>query len=389
MLLLDLENTQEEEFVVEEDEPEREYDRKLRKGLNRIKKLDDVLADKIQREKEVKKQRRALEREFQLQVENLLQENGTDKISNSQQLLSLLSLSSDHPSDKTDTESIFATQIDPEFYNNDSNNVTSKKKRSYSSKKSPKKKLDQKFDYVKRNIELATQANAIVPLTEDEKKRLEELLADDGNLLLVENPFSNAAAISSSAYTYSQDEIEALADIDSKLKDLLPENELAILEGDNKETLVEVDNERKEKSDQTIHKDKSRKKSKSKDDLRNSKDIVNVKVSIEGLNFGDTEINCGENVLQAEKEQRVLQYRLKDIEAELKKLQVEKDALAGTINPDLLRKLLDADSRLTSSSISICESVRSNSEMLADDVTQNGSYLNQSIVSLKEISVSD
>ena len=389
MLLLNLENTQEEEFVVEEDEPEREYDRKLRKGLNRIKKLDDVLADKIQREKEVKKQRRAIEREFQLQVENLLQENGTDKISNSQQLLALLSLSSDHPSDKSDTESIFATQIDPEFYNNDSNNVTSKKKRLHASKKSPKKKLDQKFDYVKRNIELATQANAIVPLTEDEKKRLEELLADDGNLLLVENPFSNAAAISSSAYTYSQDEIEALADIDSKLKDLLPENELAILEGDNKETLVEVDNGRKEKSDRTIRKDQSRKKSKSKDDLRNSKDIVNVKVSIEGLNFGDNEINCGENVLQAEKEQRVLQYRLKDIEAELKKLQVEKDALAETINPDLLRKLLDADSRLTSSSISICESVRSNSEMLADDVTLNGSYLNQSIVSLKEISVSD
>lgn len=367
-MYLNLENTHEEQFVVEEDEPESEYDRKLRKGLNRIKKLDDVLAHKIQREKEVKKERRALEREFQLHVENLLQENGTDKISNSQQLLALLSLSSGHPSDKSETESIFATQIDPEFYNNDSNNVTSKKKRLHSSKKSPKKKLDQKFDYVKRNIELATQANAIVPLTEDEKKQLEELLADDGNLLLVENPFTNAAAIGSSAYTYSQDEIEALADIDSKLKDLLPENELAILEGDSKETLTEVDNERKEKNDQTIHKDKSRKKSKNKDDLRNSKDIVNVKVSIEGLNFGDTEINCGENVLQAEKEQRVLQYRLRDIEAELKKLQVEEDALTETINPDLLRKLLDADSRLTSSSISICESVRSNSEMLADDV---------------------
>ena len=52
----------------EGEEEESEMDAKIRKGLEKVKKLDKILLEKCEYEREVKEERRNMEREFQSQV---------------------------------------------------------------------------------------------------------------------------------------------------------------------------------------------------------------------------------------------------------------------------------------------------------------------------------
>jgi len=320
---------------------ENEIDKKIRKGLNKIQKLDTILAKKVKREKQVKKERRAFEKEFHLQVQNLINEKGKENILGSQQLLTLCN-SSDGSKEDENHESIFTTQIDAEFYNETLSDTKLSEKGGRNSKnKSPTKKNKSKFDFVNRNKELAGHAQDNVLLTEEERKRLDELLADDSNLLLVENPFSTQPLTNQNAYSYSDAEIRSIDDIDAKLRDLIPEDDYELV---SIITQTPVDRSRLPTSPR-------------------DENIINHAISNSELGLAETDIECGERILQEKKDERELSQRLKNIDYDLKRLQELENDDCYPLDPDLLRRLIDSDSRLTSSSVSICDSVTSRSDL--------------------------
>lgn len=313
----------------------KENGQKVKRGLKKIRKLDKVLAKKMEEEREVKKERRALEKEFQTQVQELLKEKGSEQICGSQQLLSLCS-STDRPDFiEENIDSIFTTQLNAEFYQ-DERKLLQQGKGEEPREGTPDKKDKKKTrDFIKRNIQLASQANELIQLTEEERKRLDELLADDSDLLLVDNPFT-VPSLSISGFQFSKEEQTALESIDTKLKEYLPDEDyrFAILD----------------------------------DQLSDDVSIIAESVRTETLrnDLCENEVNCGERVLQDEQNERSMLSRLQDIEARLKCLRLEEDDNHANIDPELLRRLLDVDSRLTSSSTSICDSLRSGSTLIHD-----------------------
>ncbi|XP_057316845.1 fibrous sheath-interacting protein 1-like [Hydractinia symbiolongicarpus] len=331
--------TETESNDTNENTESKEVDRRVKRGLKKIQKLDKVLAEKLEEEREVKKERRALEKEFQTQVQELLKEKGSEKICGSQQLLSLCS-STDRPDIiEENIASIFTTQLNAEYYQDErklpqqKNDLKGEDPREGTPDKKDKKKTR---DFIKRNIQLASQANELIQLTEEERKRLDELLADDSDLLLVDNPFT-VPSLSISGFQFSKEEQTALESIDTKLKEYLPDEDyrFAILD----------------------------------EELSDDVSIIAESVRTETLRNDlceNNEVNCGERVLQDEQNERSMLSRLNDIEARLKSLRLEEDDNHANIDPELLRRLLDVDSRLTSSSTSICDSLRSGSTFLHD-----------------------
>lgn len=309
--------------------------------MNKIQKLDSILAKKVKREKQVKKERRAFEKEFHLQVQNLVNEKGKENILGSQQLLTLCN-SSDGSKEDANHESIFTTQIDAEFYNESLSDTKLSEKGGRNSKnKSATKKKKSKVDFVNRNKELAGHAQDNVLLTEEERNRLNELLADDSNLLLVENPFSTQPLTNQNAYSYSDAEIRSIDDIDAKLRDLIPEDDYELV---SIITQTPVD--------------RSRLPTSPRDEI-----FINHAISNSELGLAETDIECGERILQEKKDERELSQRLKNIDYDLKRLQELENDDCYPLDPDLLRRLIDSDSRLTSSSLSICDSVTSKSDL--------------------------
>ena len=331
---------------------ESELDVKIRKGLEKVRKLDKVLYEKMEIEKEVKRSRRAVEQEFQSQVAKLIQEKGADKVCGSQKLLYLCASSdrSEYAEDDDIIEPIFPTQIDAEHYKDKSDDIpisnplterTPENRDATENGEKLEKKSKKGRDFVKRNIQLASQAQELIPLTDEEKKRLDELLADDSDLLLVENPFS-APSTSISGYQFSNEELVTLEKIDTQLKQLIPIDEFTLAIGDSQ--LNEV-----QKHDDSW----------SRDGGESSSTRYGEIVIPEG--------KCGEYVLQEGYDERTVICRLRNIEEKLAQLQFNEEGGAESlIDPDLLRKLLDVDSRLTSGSISICDSLRSKSVLYSD-----------------------
>jgi len=192
------------------------------------------------------------------------------------------------------------------------------------------KKDKNKTDFIRRNIHLASHFNETVALTDEEKKRLEELLSDDTDLLIGENPFSTPA-IKDDGFRFSIDDQKLIEDIDLQLKEFLSEEEY------NSAMLSE--------SQTTVS---------SMTSTRFEEEFA----SVEGL------AACGEKVLNEGHDQRNMVQRLNAIEEKLQQLRLTADSPTyEKIDPDLLRSLLNVDSRMTSDSRSICDSARTNSEI--------------------------
>ena len=183
-------------------------------------------------------------------------------------------------------------------------------------------------------------------LTDEEKRRLDELLADDSDLLMVDNPFTNNNAVGAHVgFQFSEDEQTALRNIDAQLKEFIPSEEYSITVGEDA----------------------------SFDDSLSTHSKMTT--CTEGMESMYLRANCGEQVLQEGGDERRDVCRLRDIEARLKHLQTIEDmeesegsVCGGRLDPDMLRRLLDVDSRLTSDSVSICESLRSKSSTVVYDV---------------------
>ncbi|XP_022803547.1 uncharacterized protein LOC111340893 [Stylophora pistillata] len=166
-------------------------------------------------------------------------------------------------------------------------------------------------------------------MTEAEKKRLDELLSDETDLLMVENAYSEGLSLTAGeGFTLDCESKASLAEIDSKLQELVPQEEMDILA--NQETW-----EPHRELDQTSQINSS-----------SERDI-------------DT-IGVGERILREEKEMRDMKSRLFAIEAELQTLYRETgDESEAGLSEEILARLIDVNSRTTSRSTTVSESVMS------------------------------
>lgn len=341
----------------DEEDFEANLDPKVRKGLERIRKLDSILADKLKKEKEVKIHRRQLEKRWREELNQLDQQReqeGHGKIDlGVGHALALGPPTNDNLSDEEEPPltPLFATQplADERKHSSspsdrgvtsscdswaeqDIDDVESKgskrtRKRRGSKQSSRTKGKEQNF--VKRNIELAADAGNLIPMTEAEKKRLDELLLDETDLLMVENAYSEGLSLTAGeGFTLDCESKASLAEIDSKLQELVPQEEMDILA--NQETW-----EPHRELDQTSQTNSS-----------SERDI-------------DT-IGLGERILREEKEMRDMKSRLFAIEAELQTLYRETgDESEAGLSEEILARLIDVNSRTTSRSTTVSESVMS------------------------------
>ncbi|XP_059146193.1 fibrous sheath-interacting protein 1-like [Physella acuta] len=212
--------TKESEDILETDESR---DPRLKEAIIKMNKLDALLKKKIKREKEVKRDRIMFERRMRQEIAELEKEGsnyGEIKV-NTDKFLSL-ELPPSHSEgiivdeEDSDIPPVFQTQID------DSHVAKSKEKKQTTSKatlgesagdesrstsvnsdmgKSSSSRMhnsrlgqrgSKTKDFIKRNKELAANAGHVIALTDDEKKRLEELLLGVDEMPELENAAGSA-----------------------------------------------------------------------------------------------------------------------------------------------------------------------------------------------------
>eukprot|EP00794_Sanderia_malayensis_P020129 gene20129-22101_t len=337
-----------------ENKQEDEIPPKIKRGLEKIRKLDDILAEKVKLEKEVKADRKRMEKEWQVEIKGFLEWCGDNASRPAiQQFLNLTNGIGDEDKFKfcdldEDFNPVFATELDQENVEksettiNDSGSIDGTvkgelelgddrdKKGSNSEIKAGRKK--KKKDFLKRNKELAGHANEVIALTEEERLRLDELLIDDSDLLSFENPFSkHTKVIECSGYELDKNSKLALNDIDEKLKLLVPETDFQ--------------------------------------SICSTPLFDKMSLSHRSLGFSEhsvdksIDVKCKEPALQEGKDFRDMASRLRQIELELGRMDELKDGEFMSETPrithELLRQLIDVDDRLTSSALSILDSSQS------------------------------
>ncbi|XP_073229612.1 fibrous sheath-interacting protein 1-like isoform X1 [Porites lutea] len=336
---------------------DQDMDPKIRKGLKKIQKLDAILADKLQREKDVKTHRRRLEKKWReeiSQLDQLREQEGHGKM----ELGVGHALALGPPTDDNQPDDIESVPVTPLFATqplshdhlpspsdrgissscdswaeqdiDDVESKNSKKSRGRKGSKHSKTKGKEQ-NFVKRNIELAADAGNMIPMTEAEKKRLEQLLSDETDLLMVENAYSEdgLSLPAGEGFTLDSESVTSLANIDRKLHDLVPEEEMDLLTTEETwKPLRDLD--------------------------QLSEDASSVKVD------ADT-TGLGERILREEKEMREMKRRLLAIEADLQALYREngEESTEVTLSGEILQKLIGRSSRTTSRSTTVSERVMS------------------------------
>ncbi|EDV25843.1 uncharacterized protein TRIADDRAFT_55339 [Trichoplax adhaerens] len=197
--------------------PEEVLDPRIAKGLKRIQKLDSLLTDVVKKEKEVKKKRLVLESQWSQQLieqQRQLEREGKEIALLSKNHINAIGPAPDLSTFSDDEEieaysgtfsPLFATQppgliesnLDVNYNLSDISDEEqemtrtrihrkikqSRKqkgkndKRHHSNQKSEKTDSKNK-NYIRRNIELAADAANIVTMTDEEKKRIEQLLLE-------------------------------------------------------------------------------------------------------------------------------------------------------------------------------------------------------------------
>ncbi|KAK6999797.1 Fibrous sheath-interacting protein 1 [Biomphalaria glabrata] len=243
-----------------------EMDPKLREAIIKMNKLDKILKKKVKQEKEVKKERLLLERRIRKEIGEL--EQGGSHVReiklNTEKFLSLELPPSHNEGIKLDDEvkvfpPVFQTQIDEDLLkqsksgNNktsDSNHLdksttesrisTSRQSdRSGTSMSKVGSKSKKSKNFIKRNKKLASQADEPIAMTDDEKRRLKELLDGIDDLPDVENiDESEETRLQISlqpgeGFCPDNMDKENLVDIDERLKSIMPEEEFNFLMSTN------------------------------------------------------------------------------------------------------------------------------------------------------------
>ncbi|XP_052766708.1 fibrous sheath-interacting protein 1-like isoform X2 [Mya arenaria] len=330
-----------------------QLDPKLKAAIIKMRKLDKILAKKVKREREVKRERILLERRLRREIEEIHKEKKDEykEVTNNEQKFLALELPPRHNEgvtvpDEFTGEEVFATQLNEDDYPGLGARNRSRKVHSRSTNKTNmggesvgtgsdgeegsrgdassvsgstsgshrgKKK---KKDFIKRNKELAADANNLIAMTDEEKKRLDDLLTDVENLpdiaenmeLDDSNPFQIAVK-PGDGFVPDEDELRSLTSIDSRLKELLPPEDYA--------SVVSSSMSHVPQTKLFTH--------------------TGVKHDIDWQ-------SRGERALFRNAEQRQMNERLQDIEIELSKLKNPDDleiAETPVLNEDQLHELLE------------------------------------------------
>ncbi|XP_050656103.1 fibrous sheath-interacting protein 1 isoform X2 [Macaca thibetana thibetana] len=221
-----------------------ELDSQLQDAIQKMKKLDKILAKKQCREKEIKKQ--GLEMRIKLWEEIKSAKyseawQSKEEMENTKKFLSLTAASEETVGPSHENEdnfsSVFHTQIPPEEYEKQmqklSKDFTCDVERNESLIKAGKKPFSNtekielrgkhNQDFIKRNIELAKESRNPVVMIEREKKRLVELLKDldekDSGLSSSEGDQSGWV-VPVKGYALAVTQHQQLAEIDIKLQEL-------------------------------------------------------------------------------------------------------------------------------------------------------------------------
>ncbi|XP_078674157.1 fibrous sheath-interacting protein 1-like [Branchiostoma floridae x Branchiostoma belcheri] len=368
-----------------EDNEETIEDPKLRAAIKKMEKLDRILAKKVLREKEVKRQRMDLFKRLKDEMGDIKPEGRDEQKEVSHNTMKFLALAppdshnqgvyeespefvpvfqtqaedgrstaasskaGSHPNTDRSTHRSTAGRQSSRTASQQSS-VTGaaggkedQRRRRRAKKKTSSKEEGstdkEKPDFIKRNIQLASDANSLIAMTDDEKKRLEELLenidTEEDNQAgdTPVNPFQ-LSLVPGTGFTPEEDDIKALRDIDSKLQVLLPPHDYESICSSPRNYNIQND----ELFQMT--------------DLRSSLDVMQL----------------GERVLRDTRQVRDQQHRLHDIERELEELQtqVEQEMESPSLSEFQLQALLDqcaqVSSRATSETQSLQESLSPRSQ---------------------------
>ncbi|XP_038046402.1 fibrous sheath-interacting protein 1-like [Patiria miniata] len=242
-------------------------DPKIREAMKKMQQLDRILAKKTLKEKEVKRQRLQAHRDMERELQGLRPEGREEQrevLDNTSRYLALVPPASHSEGVSVEQEPVdpvFPTQpaeADSPVVGAKANGIQgtkatdSKSQQGNSTDRSSQAEGDDKAkrggrrrakgkghndtqsasnDFIQRNIDLASDAGNVIAMTDDEKKRLEELLQDVEMLVdEEEKPDStrtmNALQLSAGVgYIPDATDQQALQDIDAKLKALLPEED--------------------------------------------------------------------------------------------------------------------------------------------------------------------
>ncbi|XP_078492269.1 uncharacterized protein LOC100176675 [Ciona intestinalis] len=187
---------------------EENLDQKMEEAVARMRKLDGILAEKVQREKQVKRETLIYQKLLQSDLNEPKQKESipTDVNKNTVKFLALLpppqqlevllerNEVSQPPQPPQPPQPIFPTQIiedttklkqDPSpptrphsSVESTSDNLDHETTQRSSSSKCRSTKQNEKQNFIKRNIELVKEAGSYVQMTDEEKQRLSELLQD-------------------------------------------------------------------------------------------------------------------------------------------------------------------------------------------------------------------
>ncbi|KAL2099374.1 hypothetical protein ACEWY4_005854 [Coilia grayii] len=261
-------------------------DLELQKAIKKMKRLDKILADRISKEKEVKKRGRELHQKLWEKLEVWLlchllylkelttRESNRDAIENTKMFLALTSSTSQESSEVPDVVPVFGTQIPEKEYKKHSNEkcVEGKELNIFfhsfliigdtvdvkgdtvdvkgdtvgedgdkvskaDSKQTGNATDKQTQDFVKKNIKLAS-SGLHVPMTLDEKQRLSQLLQDiddESADICGATDLEEMASVCTvstrlgEGYTPQPLELDQLIQIDAKLQTLVaPEHFLSV-----------------------------------------------------------------------------------------------------------------------------------------------------------------
>ncbi|XP_017386404.1 fibrous sheath-interacting protein 1 [Cebus imitator] len=347
------------------DEPKlKELDSQLQDAIQKMRRLDKILAKRQHREKEIKKQ--GLEMRIKLWEELKSAKyseawQSKEELENTKTFLSLTAVSEETvgPSheDEDNFFSVFHTQIPPEEYEKQmqkvSKDFTCDVERNESLIKAGKKPFSNtekielrgkhNQDFIKRNIELAKESRNPVVMIDREKRRLIELLKDlddrDSGLPTSEGDQSGWV-VPGEGYALAVSQHQQLAEIDIKLQELSAASPVISsfsprLEHQNNQE-PDLDGER------------------------------------------NMEITPGEKVLRNTKEQRDLHNRLREIDEKLRKMKENVLECTSRLSEEQLKCLLD-ECIVKQKSIVKLSSERENDDI--EDVTPVFPQLSRSIIS--------
>nr|XP_046268075.1 fibrous sheath-interacting protein 1 [Scatophagus argus] len=238
------------QFDVTDEEKE---DFKLQRAIEEMRRLDEILSEKICKEKETKRQRKELQAKLWQELLQNKPEGHSECAHEALNTRLFLALeASIGTEEEDDFVPVFETQVPDSEHNRDQNVMQSKKRPKSSTESFEasheetgeelfegshsgafKGKKKQK-DFVKRNIELVSDEGDQVLLTQTEKERLAELLQevdeeeeeeDSARGTDSEEDICAVSVLTGQGYTPEPSDLEQLINIDSKIRLLLPAEE--------------------------------------------------------------------------------------------------------------------------------------------------------------------